>query len=81
MEVRAFDLGEPSLDSTVSILVRVRQVVTVAPESGVGFAQLEHKVDLLENIERGGLVAILPLEKKPPAEKRLRIRYEKQNPM
>ena len=76
MEVRAFDLGEPSLDSTVSILIRVRQVVTVPPESGVGFAQLEHTVDLPENVEKDGLVAKLPLEKKPPAEKRLRIRHE-----
>ena len=74
LEVRAFDLGEPSLESTVSILIRVRQVVTVSPESGVGFAELEHRVDLPENVERGGLVAILPLEKKPPVEKRLRIR-------
>ena len=77
LEVRAFDLGEPSLDSTVSILIRVRQVVTVSPESGVGFAELEHRVDLAENVERGGLVATLPLEKKPPVEKRLRIRYVK----
>ena len=74
LEVRAFDLGEPSLDSTVSILIRVRQVVTVSPESGVGFAELEHRVDLAENVERGGLVATLPLEKKPPVEKRMRIR-------
>ena len=79
LEVRAFDLGEPSLDSTVSIQIRVRQVVTVSPESGVGFAQLEHRVDLPENVERGGLVVILPLEKKPPVEKRLRIRYVRES--
>ncbi len=47
LEVRAYDLGEPSLDSIISIIVRVRQVVTVAPDSGVGFAELEYKISLV----------------------------------
>jgi hypothetical protein len=74
--VRAADLGLPSLDSTISIMIRVRQVVTVAPDSGVGFGQLEHRVNLPENVAVRGLVATLPLEMKPPAERRLRIRCE-----
>ena len=47
--VRAYDQGEPSLHVTTTVVISVQQVVTVPPNSGLGFASLEHDIKVLEN--------------------------------
>ncbi len=79
LRVRAFDLGEPSLESFVDMVINVRQVVTVAPDSGVGFVEAEARVELEENAQAGHSVKVLEMEQKPDPEKGLPIRCKVAN--
>jgi len=63
--IRAYDQGEPSLDSTVTIVVLVQQVVTVPPNSGVGFSDLEHLIEVMENTPQEAVLKTLTLSMKP----------------
>jgi hypothetical protein len=49
--------------------VVVKQVVTMPPESGMGFAELEHPdVQVLENSIAGTLIKTLEISQKPARE-------------
>jgi len=72
--IRAYDQGEPSLDSTVTIVVLVQQVVTVPPNSGVGFSDLEHRIEVMENTPQEAVLKTLTLSMKP--DRNIMIRCE-----
>jgi len=72
--IRAYDQGEPSLDSTVAIVVLVQQVVTIPPNSGVGFSDLEHLIQVMENTPQEAVLKTLPLSMKH--ERDIRIECE-----
>ena len=74
LAVRAYDQGEPSLQIITTIVITVQQVVTVAPNSGVGFASLEHDIKVMENTPQEAVLKTLALAKKP--ERNIRIRCE-----
>ena len=50
LSIVAFDGGDPQLSNSVIVIIRVRQVVTVAPETGIGFAEVETTVEVNENV-------------------------------
>ena len=65
LEIRAYDLGEPVLDSNLKLMVIVKQVVTQPPESGMGFTELHHRdVTILENSISGTLIKTLEIGQK-----------------
>ena len=72
--IRAYDQGEPSLDSTVTVVVLVQQVVTVPPNALVGFSDLEHLIEVMENTPQEAVLKTLPLSRKP--EGKIPIRCE-----
>jgi protocadherin-15 len=74
LAVRAKDQGLPALETTVQILVTVQQVVTVPPNSGVGFSSLEHDITVMENTPQEAVLKTITLEKKP--ERNIRIRCD-----
>ena len=51
------------LSSSVTIVIQVRQVVTVAPGTGIGFLETSHSLRLDENPPFGSVVYALDLEK------------------
>ena len=53
--ISAYDMGEPSLYSVATILVNVHQVVTVPPNTGVGFQDLQNVIQVFENTPQVGL--------------------------
>ncbi len=59
------DNGDPPLESTVSLFIRVQQVVTMAPELGIGFVSLNYDLTVNENTRRGKVLKSLPLDKTP----------------
>ena len=66
LEIRAYDQGEPVLDSTLQLMIMVKQVVTMPPESGMGFAELNFPdVQILENSIPGTLIQTLEIVQKP----------------
>jgi protocadherin-15 len=66
LEIRAYDQGDPVLDSILQVIVIVKQVVTMPPESGMGFAELNHpNVQVLENSIPGTLIKTLEIGQKP----------------
>ena len=46
MKYTIYNKGEPPLDSTTAIVVMVQQVVTLPPNTGVGFSGLEHSIQV-----------------------------------
>ena len=50
------------------------QVVTVAPDSGLGFADLQHGIQVMENTPQEAVLKTLPLARKP--QRNIRIRCE-----
>ena len=59
------------------ILIRVRQVVTQPPDTGVGFASLNHdSVHVPENIAVGQVVYTVGLDQKPESSRGLSIKCE-----
>ena len=74
LSVRAYDQGEPSLEVVATIVILVQQVVTVPPNSGVGFASLEHDISVMENTPQEAVLNTLTLEKKP--QRNIRIRCD-----
>ena len=74
LAVKAYDQGEPSLDVMATIVILVQQVVTVPPNSGVGFASLEHDISVMENTPQEAVLNTLALEKKP--QRNIRIRCD-----
>ena len=65
LSIRAYDGGTPPLESIVQITVQVTQMITVPPESGIGFAELEHRVQLSEAARPGSVIKTLTLSPKP----------------
>lgn len=63
--IKAVDLGTPQLETSVILMIRVQQVVTMPPELGVGFTELRHEVDVEENSPEGTVLRILPLDQIP----------------
>lgn len=49
IDVRAYDLADPPLDSVVTVKVNVDHVATVAPDVGVGFSEIDYSVDVPES--------------------------------
>ena len=74
LAVKAYDQGLPSLEVVTNIVITVQQVVTVPPNSGVGFANLEHDITVMENTPQEAVLKTLFLEKKPS--RNIRIRCE-----
>ena len=69
LEIRAYDLGDPVLDTTLQLMVIVKQVVTQPPESGMGFTELHHPdVKILENSIPGTLIKTLEIGQKSDRE-------------
>jgi len=56
VDIRAFDHGEPSLSSVTTVPVYIRHTSTVAPESGLGFADDEYSVEISEDAPVNHLV-------------------------
>jgi protocadherin-15 len=65
LEIRASDRGSPSLETSVTLIVRVQQVVTMSPELGVGFETLRYDLKLEENTMRGKVIQVLTLDQVP----------------
>lgn len=61
MDVRAYDLGEPQLSSTITLAVYVRHVATVAPEVGLSFADDAYSIQVPENKTAGSLLKTLTI--------------------
>lgn len=61
IDVKAYDLGEPQLNSMTSVPVFVRRVATVAPDTGIGFADDSHTVEVLENATSNTLIKTLAI--------------------
>lgn len=61
VDVKAYDLGEPQLSSVMAVPVFVRHTATVAPETGLGFAEDAYTVEVPENATAGALVKTLTI--------------------
>lgn len=61
VDVKAYDLGEPQLSSVMSVPVFIRHTATVAPETGLGFAEDSYTVEVPENATAGTLVKTLTI--------------------
>lgn len=61
LDVRAYDLGEPQLSTTISLSIYVRHVATVAPEVGLGFADSAYSIKVPENTQTGTLLKSLTI--------------------
>ncbi|GIY66383.1 cadherin-99C [Caerostris darwini] len=65
IEVTARDLGVPSLSATATLTVYVEHIATVAPDSGLGFADSLYNVEVSENSLANTLIKSLPVINKP----------------
>lgn len=61
LDIRAYDLGEPQLSSTISIQIYVRHVATVAPEVGLGFVDGAYSIKVDEGTPPGTLLKTLTI--------------------
>lgn len=61
LDIRAYDLGEPQLSSTISVGIYVRHVATVAPEVGLGFVDSTYSIKVPENTTPGSLLKSLTI--------------------
>ncbi|XP_054716801.1 cadherin-99C-like [Uloborus diversus] len=65
IEVIAKDLGVPALSATATLTVYVEHIATVAPDSGLGFADSLYNVEVAENSLPNTLIKNLPVINKP----------------
>ena len=65
LEIKAIDQGIPSLEARFQMLIRIQQVVTMAPELGVGFAQLEYDLSVPEDQAVQSIIQSLGLDQVP----------------
>ncbi|XP_026273024.1 cadherin-99C [Frankliniella occidentalis] len=61
VDIKAYDLGEPQLSSVMSVPVFIKHSATVAPETGLGFADDLYTVDVPENATAGALLKTLTI--------------------
>ncbi|XKL62751.1 hypothetical protein PGB90_002584 [Kerria lacca] len=61
VDVKAYDLGDPQLSTTITVSVFVRHVATVPPEVGIGFADDSYTVQIPENSPANALVKSLTI--------------------
>lgn len=59
MDVKAYDLGEPSLSSVTTVPIYVRHTATVPPEVGLGFADDLYSIEVPENATARQLIKTL----------------------
>lgn len=59
VDIKAYDLGEPSLSSVTTVPIYVRHTATVPPEIGLGFADDYYTIELPENATARQLVKTL----------------------
>ena len=71
LAVRAYDLGEPSLQTIVNIRVLVQQVVTLPPNTGIGFKELQHRIQVMENTPQEAILKTIQLSNKPDRDIRI----------
>ena len=57
--------GTPQMETSAVLSIRVQQVVTMAPELGIGFTALKHEVSIDEGISEGTVVKVLELDQVP----------------
>ena len=74
LAVTAYDLGSPSLETTVELRVVVLQVVTLPPNTGVGFQEVEHEIQVMENTPQEAVLKTIQLSNKP--ERNIRMECE-----
>ena len=74
LSLLASDSGEPSLSSQTSVRVRVLQVVTLPPNTGVGFEDGSHMIQVMENTPQEAVLRVLRLGNKP--QRNIRIQCE-----
>ena len=74
LAVTAYDLGTPSLQTTVELRVVVQQVVTLPPNTGVGFQEVEHQIQVMENTPQEAVLKTIQLSNKP--ERNIRMECE-----
>ena len=65
LEIKAIDLGLPMLETKSFLVIRVDQVVTMAPELGIGFASLKYEANIDENLAENTVVQVLDLDQVP----------------
>ena len=53
------------METSAVLSIRVQQVVTMAPELGIGFTALKHEVSIDEGISEGTVVKVLELDQVP----------------
>ena len=53
------------MESSFVLSIRVQQVVTMAPELGIGFTELKHEISIDEGITEGTVVKVLELDQVP----------------
>ena len=59
LAITASDQGTPSLQTTVEVRVVVLQVVTLPPNTGVGFQEVEHEIQVMENTPQEAVLKTL----------------------
>lgn len=64
LDIQAYDLGTPALSTIITVLVRVRQVITQPPDAGIGFVSTEQTVNVNENVPEDTVITTLALDKK-----------------
>ena len=57
--------GTPQMETSAVLSIRVQQVVTMAPELGIGFTALKHEISIDEGISEGTVVKVLELDQVP----------------
>ena len=53
------------METSTVLSIRVQQVVTMAPELGIGFTALRHEISIDEGISEGTVVKVLELDQVP----------------
>ncbi|XP_076361953.1 cadherin 99C isoform X2 [Tachypleus tridentatus] len=65
IEVKAQDLGEPSLTATTTVIVYVEHIAAIPSNSGLGFADNHYTVEVEEMALANTLIKVFPLVNKP----------------
>ncbi|CAG0905084.1 unnamed protein product, partial [Cyprideis torosa] len=66
IQVRASDLGTPTLAATATVTIFVEHTVKLPYDEPTGFAELEHTVEVEENSQRGTFIKRLGVLNRPP---------------
>ena len=74
LTVLASDTGSPSLSTRAKLRLLVLQVVTLPPNTGVGFEDSSHVIQVMENTPQEAVLKVLRLANKP--ERNIRIQCE-----